>query len=515
MAKNVCKKVMLDSKQIRTGRHLIDIITSGMYSHPFMVLREYLQNAADAIDAAVRSKTLVSGKGRIEILVDGESRTLTIADNGSGVSPDDIVDTLCSIGCSGKKRFQERGFRGIGRLGGIGYCDRLIFETRKNRSEPVASVIWDAAAIRKELADGDKGRTDLAEAISRNVSITLRESSDEPTRFFRVSLVGVERFHKDLLMNIPQMQNYLQQVAPVPFNYEDFPLGREIDSELEEVNGYRQYYIYLNGEQLFRPHVSEFRLSENVQDRITGVKFFQVPGANGNTIGKGWFAEMNYRASFPTRIPMRGIRVRQGNIEVGDEYFLADMFSERRFSTWHVGEVHVDLTLKTNARRDGFEQSGDYQAFLEQAYLLGRHLSDLCRASSKLRSSAAAVFRLLGDFDRLIHDTPFAVSESHRHEILKKAQRTYDTLKEAYKHGGGNGVLNEKKLSCLQNELQRSRMDMPLLRDILDGRRLRKNSDTHMLLEKITERMYEEYGDDFATAKRVVMQIVGPYLRGR
>jgi hypothetical protein len=373
----------------------------------------------------------------------------------------------------------------------------------------------DAAAIRKELAEGDKVQTDLAETISRNVTIELRESSDDPAHFFRVSLVGVERFHKDLLMNIPQAQNYLQQVAPVPFNYEAFPLGREIDSELAEVNGYRQYQVYLNGEQLFRPHVNEFKLSEKVQDRITGVKFFPVPGANGSTIGKGWFAEMNYRASFPTKMLMRGIRVRQGNIEVGDEYFLADMFSERRFSTWHVGEVHVDLTLKTNSRRDGFEQSGDYQAFLEQAALLGRHLSDLCRESSKLRSSAAATFRLLGDFDMLIHDTPFAVSESHRHDILNKAQRIYDRLEEACQHGGGNGALNKNRLSRLQNELQRSRRNMPLLRNMLDGRRLRKDSDTHMLLEKITERMYEEYADDPTTAKKVVMQVVGPYLRGR
>ncbi|MHC1591424.1 MAG: ATP-binding protein, partial [Candidatus Helarchaeales archaeon] len=126
-----------------------------------MALREYIQNAADAIDAAVRDKIIASDEGRIEIHVDGGSRTLTILDNGSGVVLKDIVDTLCSIGCSEKTRFQERGFRGIGRLGGIGYCDRLVFETRQIKSEPVASVIWDAAAIRKELAGGDVDQASL------------------------------------------------------------------------------------------------------------------------------------------------------------------------------------------------------------------------------------------------------------------------------------------------------------------------------------------------------------------
>ena len=515
MAKNIFRKVMLNSEKIRTGRHLIDIITSGMYSYPLMVLREYVQNAADAIDTAVRSKILVSGKGRIEIHVDGEFRTLTISDNGSGIAPNDVVDTLCSIGCSGKKRLSERGFRGIGRLGGIGYCERLIFETRRTKAEPVVSAIWNAAAIRSELAEGDNDQSDLAETVSRNVTVELRESRDDPARFFRVSMVGVERFHKDLLMNILQMQNYLEQVAPVPFNYEFFPLGREIDSELAEVNGYCQYQVYLNGEQLFRPHVTEFKLSEKVQDRIIGVKFFPVPGANGNNIGKGWFAEMNHRASLPSRMLMRGIRVRQGNIEVGDEYFLADMFSERRFSTWHVGEVHVDLTLKTNSRRDGFEQSDDYQAFLEQAALLGRHLSELCRKSSKLRSSAATTCRLLEDFDMLIHDTPFAVSGSHRHDILNKAQQIYDRLEKIHLNGGSNGDLNKNELSRLQNELHLSRRDMPLLRNMLDGRRLRKYSDINLLLENISERLYDEYADDPPTAKKVIMQIVGPYLKGR
>jgi hypothetical protein len=60
------------------------------------------------------------------------------------------------------------------------------------------------------------------------------------------------------------------------------------------------------------------------------------------------------------------VRVFQGNISIGDEYALEELFSERRFATWHIGGIHVSPALRPNARRDGFEETAAYEKFLDQ-----------------------------------------------------------------------------------------------------------------------------------------------------
>ena len=68
--------------------------------------------------------------GAVKVTLDGRERSLRIEDNGIGVPNDEVVATLCSLGCSDKDGVNSRGFRGIGRLGGMGYCEHLRFETR-------------------------------------------------------------------------------------------------------------------------------------------------------------------------------------------------------------------------------------------------------------------------------------------------------------------------------------------------------------------------------------------------
>ena len=103
-------------------------------------------------------------------------------------------------------------------------------------------------------------------------------------------------------------------------------------------------------------------------------------------------------------------------MEVGAEYYLAGLFTERRFAAWHVGEIHVDYTLKPHARRDGFEESPEHEALLEHATMLGIHLSRLCRMSSAERTARA---RLAGRLERLEHaiERPFLVGEEHLVEM--------------------------------------------------------------------------------------------------
>ncbi len=62
---------------------------------------------------------------RIDIVVDAENSYISIRDNGTGIATAQAVSTLMNIGSSTKRHSNNRGFRGIGRLGGMSYCGRL------------------------------------------------------------------------------------------------------------------------------------------------------------------------------------------------------------------------------------------------------------------------------------------------------------------------------------------------------------------------------------------------------
>ena len=80
------------------------------------------------------------GEGRIDILIDRNNEIISIKDNATGIKSNDTLQFLGDVANSQKDRTKRKGFRGIGRLGGLGYCDTLIFET-SYFGEPTKSII--------------------------------------------------------------------------------------------------------------------------------------------------------------------------------------------------------------------------------------------------------------------------------------------------------------------------------------------------------------------------------------
>lgn len=97
--------------QAEVGR-LLDIVVHALYSQKEIFLRELISNSADACDklryAALTRAELAPAKFAIHIVADIPERTLTIADNGIGMSREEIVDNLGTIARSGTKAFLEQ-----------------------------------------------------------------------------------------------------------------------------------------------------------------------------------------------------------------------------------------------------------------------------------------------------------------------------------------------------------------------------------------------------------------------
>ena len=112
------------------GKYTLESLTTGMYADNRIIFREYVQNSADAIDKAVAEGILSSREdARIDITIDPIHRDIRIRDNGTGIPAQDVYHNLDDIGNSQKSYHEDRGFRGIGRLGGLGYCKELRFIT--------------------------------------------------------------------------------------------------------------------------------------------------------------------------------------------------------------------------------------------------------------------------------------------------------------------------------------------------------------------------------------------------
>lgn len=509
MAEAVLKKID-PKKDFIIGRQVLDILTSGMYDNPLMIYREYVQNAADSIDLAYDKKVFAREDGIIKVHINGLNRTISIFDNGLGVSNQNVERVLLSVGYSSKEGTQNRGFRGIGRLGGLAYCKKLRFETRSKASEQVAIVDWDQHELSNLLEDG-KIKT-LEEAIGSLSSVRFRPATnEEPSHFFKVTLEGVERFHTDQLMDIHAVRKYLSQVAPVPYDKDNFSFSKELEEYFSDVKGVTTYNLSLNGEQVFRPYVDEFDVAKDRKERIRSIEFFKFTDTSGTLIAKGWFAKTNFMSAFPQSFCGRGVRIRQGNIEVGNEYSLADFYAERRFASWQIGEIQIcGNKLKTNARRDGFEHTPNYQVFLERAGLLGGHLSKLCREASKERCAKQRVEIALSDLKSLTDEDATFINEKHFESALNLANSKLEQIKQFVENNPGNDEI-EAEYHALADKITSLDHDGQLLSEKVNGQILNRKKGKKVI-EDLIASIKQGYGKA-QSADELISHVLGKYLK--
>src|SRR5262245_26748035 len=94
-------------------KQLLHLIVHSLYSHKDIFLRELISNASDAIDTArfqsLTKQEILEGNSdwKIKIIPDEKNGTLTVSDNGIGMSKEGIVENLGTIAKSGTKAFLE------------------------------------------------------------------------------------------------------------------------------------------------------------------------------------------------------------------------------------------------------------------------------------------------------------------------------------------------------------------------------------------------------------------------
>src|SRR5436189_6130964 len=85
------------------GKDIMELLTNSMNVDPMSIYREYVQNAADAIDSARDAGILRQNEsGSVLIEIDSASRSVKIRDNGTGIPTREIISKLTAVGASSK-----------------------------------------------------------------------------------------------------------------------------------------------------------------------------------------------------------------------------------------------------------------------------------------------------------------------------------------------------------------------------------------------------------------------------
>lgn len=363
------------------GKDVLELLSTAMYVDPLTIYREYIQNAADAVDQARRAG---GEAGRIDIAIDAGGRSISIRDDGAGIPAADFRRILTSVGASSKRGTLARGFRGVGRLSGLAYARSLTFLSRAEGEDRVSTMSWNCQALRTALRD-PADRRELAEVIDAITTIATGKPDPGPS-FFEVRLEGVARQGDDRIMSPGGVADYLSQVAPVPLDpaFSHAPVIAETIGAAVALGDLR---IAINdGDPLTRPFRDELPVAGGRPLMLREVTFVETPSVDGGIGAVGWVAHHDYEGAIHPSTRVRGLRVRAGDVQIGDAGILADIFPETRFDAWTVGEIHIlDQRIIPNGRRDDFERNVHLANLKNHLAPLGRDVATRCRTSSRDR----------------------------------------------------------------------------------------------------------------------------------
>ena len=369
------------------GKNILENLTTGMYSDSRVMYREYVQNSCDAIEAAVQSGIIARIDTSIDITIDVGNHEIRIRDNGCGIQKEDFERVLSDIANSDKKKAVDKGFRGIGRLCGLAYCNELQFISSAFGEGEASIMTWDARRMRTMLNDD---RKHTADEVLESIMKMSSQPADADDHFFEVILTGVTS--PDLLDKYI-IRDYLSFEIPVPypsrfmFNEQIYEHATLLGVSIDE------YKVFVNAEQVFKSYTTRIYAGSKVHDEIKNIEFKDFYDDNDRLVAWVWFGLSSLNGQIKVQGNMqRGIRLRKGNIQIGEAGTLRRLFKDARGNEYFIGEVFaVHPELIPNARRDYFNENAIREVFETQLREFFDYLWKLCNLASDERSAYKSI----------------------------------------------------------------------------------------------------------------------------
>jgi hypothetical protein len=476
------------------GSFLLETITTGMYGERRNAIREYVQNSFDGIQSAVRDKVLKPGKGKISLTVDG-SDDFVIHDNGIGLPYRVAVGTLTAVGASRKEFGRQAGFRGIGRLAGIAFCNTLKFRTKAAGDKLETTVMFDCKALRKGMLTS--GLKPAAELISSCAMWKQKPVAEVDDHFFEVSLIGLTNAPAEATDAL-QLNDFLSQVAPVDF-HPDFSGFRKqiLDKAAEEkfaeqrpapdadAAGATAFHadegtvldripfesvavVVRSGDPLVeRPVYKPYRPVMTALKKDAPVSEITFHRAGSTGAWWGWIGHKKTPGLY-SETKVAGIRFRLKNIQIDGNELIREVpvtndgrATFANWSGWFVGEIHVDpRAVVPNARRDNFEEDSRWLAIRSE---ISKICVDLTAEARRVSDEHQVSFEMVEKKVNKLRENYLKVTRAKTFDLAKVRKLVTDTdkvQKDIETSSAGAAAAEQLRLKSLAKEVTKIRVTL-------------------------------------------------------
>ena len=170
------------------SKRVLDLMINSIYTNKEIFLRELMSNASDALDKlyylSLTNKDIKVKKNDLEIKIDldKEARTLTITDNGCGMTEDELENNLGVIAESGSLHFKEEndgkddvniiGQFGVGFYSAFMVSDKVVVESKSYKDED--SHIWESTGV-----DGYTISKGKKETTGTKITLYLKKDTED------------------------------------------------------------------------------------------------------------------------------------------------------------------------------------------------------------------------------------------------------------------------------------------------------------------------------------------------
>ncbi len=235
-------------------KQLLQLMIHSLYSNKEIFLRELVSNASDAADKlrfeAINNDTLYGNDHELKIHVsfDKEARTITISDNGIGMSREEAISHLGTIAKSGTKEFFGRlsgdqqkdaaliGQFGVGFYSGFIVADKITVESRRAGLDASEGVRWESAG------EGDYSVEQIEKAgRGTDIILHLREGEDELLNEWK--LESIIRKYSDHI-SLPILMKKEGAEAPAAINQASALWARNRNDITQEQ--YEEFYKHVS-----------------------------------------------------------------------------------------------------------------------------------------------------------------------------------------------------------------------------------------------------------------------------
>ena len=397
----------------------IVILADDLYPRKLEIVREYIQNASDALDAFSRIADHIDDDSAPQIKISIQGKSLLIWDNGIGMDEAEI-QKLKRIAYSEKREGQDAGYKGIGRLAGIAVAKKLLISSTSYGDPKLHKFEFRAEDLHQELTSNRrKGIQEPATVvINRHTTITDLEV-DATDHYTIVELREIDDAYPELL-DASKLREFIGDIGPVGFA-PDFSYGQRISQNLSShVPDYSPKTIWLTtttGErvQVYKPYNNSMKLAEPV--------FIEVPDPRDGTrlLGYCWCAakgkdmlgkmraaggKFSIEGDTPAeKKRFAGLVYKLFGFSIGDRNLPLGSLWSKDYTRplWFTGEIHlIDKAVKpTTDRADFIDNEARRQFYAGSQSRIARVLNTLAQDMSDNRKAYDTAERIRQRFDDL------------------------------------------------------------------------------------------------------------------